>query len=366
MSKRAYFLILVFFIIGVLFLAERILALKQAPDPYATDRFIRLKELKSSFYGFLIPSEYNMRDADSLIKKKRLFRTDENGFIMPSRIYNEPDSTVVFLGGSTTECKHVEEKNRFPYLAGRFIEKETGLKINSYNSGVSAGDSLHSIDLLLNKIIPMEPDIVVLMHNINDLTILLLEGTYWHENPARCLIVKLDLKPSVRGILKEIKDVFFPNLYSALYVALHPKTEPDQFSHVRGKRIDIDEDYLVNEFQANLQVFVDICKARNILPVLMTQHNRIKYNPDSAIKESLKKLKREHDISYEAYKNIYGLFNEAIRETGFKNDILVIDLDKAVPKEKEYMWDAVHLNDIGSRLVAEIISRDLKPLIIKK
>jgi len=113
-------------------------------------------------------------------------------------------------------------------------------------------------------------------------------------------------------------------------------------------------------------VFVDICKARNILPVLMTQHNRIKYNPDSAIKESLKKLKREHDISYEAYKNIYGLFNEAIRETGFKNDILVIDPDKAVPKEKEYMWDAVHLNDIGSRLVAEIISRDLKPLIIKK
>lgn len=98
----------------MLFLAEKILELKYPIlNPYATDRFIRLKEHKPSFSGFLIPSDYNMKNTDSLTQKRYLFRTDENGFIMPSRIYDKPDLSIVFLGGSTTECKHVDEKIDF-------------------------------------------------------------------------------------------------------------------------------------------------------------------------------------------------------------------------------------------------------------
>ena len=347
MNKKRYFLILLFFIIVMAFLAEKILALKTAPNPYATNRFIRLKEHKPSFSGFIGSG-------------KKLFRTDESGFIMPSRIHDEPDMTIVFLGGSTTECKTLNEENRFPYLVGRLIEKDVGLKVNSYNSGVSSSDSLHSIDILLNKVIPMEPDIVVMMHNVNDLNILLYEGTYWNSNPTRTHLVVLDLKPSVRDALKQIKDLLFPNLYNALYVTFHPKSELDEFSHIRGKRIDIDRAYLVDEFKKNLLLFINICKARNIAPVLMTQPNRFKDDPDQELVDLMRKLRVENGITYKAYKEIYDSFNEAIREVGVDNGVLVIDLDKEVPKEKEYMYDAVHLNDYGSRFVAGIISRELK------
>lgn len=354
MNKKKYFLLLLFFVIGTALLAEKILALKSTPNPYATNRFIRLKELKPSFSGFLGSSG-----------RQVLFRTDENGFIIPSRIHGEPDLSIVFLGGSTTECKAVNEENRFPYLAGRFIEKETGLKVNSYNAGVAASDSLHSIDILINKVIPMKPDIVVMMHNINDLSILLFEGTYWHENWTRSPIIALELQPSLRGILKQIKDLLFPNLYSTLYVVFHLNTETDEFSHVRGKKINIDKAYLVNEFKMNLQLFINICKARNICPVLMTQANRFKDMPDQEIIDSMQKLEAENSITYKAYKEIHNLFNDAIKEVGADNNILVIDLDKEVPREKAYMYDVVHFNDTGSRLAAEIISRDLKPVIKK-
>jgi lysophospholipase L1-like esterase len=351
MNKKKYFLVLLFFVIGVAVLAEKMLALKSTPNPYATDRFIRLKELKPSFSGFLGSS------------RKILLRTDENGFIMPSRIHEEPDLSIVFLGGSTTECKAVNEENRFPYLAGRLIEKNTGLKVNSYNSGVAANDSLHSIDILVNKIIPMKPDIVVMMHNINDLSILLFEGTYWHKNRTRSPIIALEFKPSLRGILKQIKDLLFPNLYSTLYVAFHLNTETDEFSHARGKKIIIDKANLLNEFKMNLQLFINICKARKISPVVMTQPNRFKDTPDREIIDSMQKLKVENNITYKAYKEIYDLFNEAIREVGADNNILVIDLDRQIQQEEKYMYDVVHLNDTGSRLAAEIIARDLKPLI---
>ena len=348
MNGKKYLLVLLFFIIGMLFLTEKILARKNVmQNAYNTNRFIRLKEHRPSFSGVI-----------SL--NKRLFRTDENGFIMPSRIHDEPDLSIVFLGGSTTECKAVREDNRFPYLVGRLIEKDTRLKVNSYNSGVSSSDSLHSIDVLLNKVIPMEPDIVVMMHNINDLNILLYEKTYWNNNPTRTHLVVMDSRPSIRGTLKQIKDLLFPELYSALYVILHPKTEPDEFSHVRGRKIDIDSIYLIKEFENNLRLFINICKVRNITPVLMTQPNRFNNNPDQAVIDSMKKLETENEVTYKAYKEIYDLFNEAIRKTGYENNVLVIDLDRDVPKEKDYMYDVVHLNDNGSRFAAGVISKHLR------
>lgn len=354
MNKKKYLLVLLFFIIGMLFLTEKILARKNImQNAYNTNRFIRLKEHRPSFSGVFG-------------EDKIVFHTDENGFIMPSKLHDEPDFSIVFLGGSTTECKAVMEDNRFPYLVGRLIEKDTRLKVNSYNSGVASSDSLHSINILLNKVIPLDPDMVVMMHNMNDLSILLYEGTYWNNNPTRTHLVILDLRPSFRGILKQIKDLFFPNLYSALYVALHPKTEPDEFGHIRGKRININKAYLTSEFKMNLQLFIDICKIRGISPVLMTQANRFKNDPGPEIMNSMKKLEEQNSITYRAYKEIYDLFNEAIRETGVENNVLVIDLDKEVPKEKEYIYDVVHLNDNGSRLAAEIIKRDLKPLTIKR
>ena len=57
---------------------------------------------------------------------------------MPSKVHDHPDLTLAFLGGSTTECIYVDENNRFPYLAGRLIEEQTGLKVNSYNAGRAA------------------------------------------------------------------------------------------------------------------------------------------------------------------------------------------------------------------------------------
>ena len=92
-----------------------------------------------------------------------------------------PDKVIVFLGGSTTECMFVDEDHRFPYVAGQILEQETGAKINSYNGGMSGSNSLNAIDILINKVIPLKPDVVVFMENINDLSTLLYEGTYWNK-----------------------------------------------------------------------------------------------------------------------------------------------------------------------------------------
>ena len=102
----------------------------------------------------------------------------------------KPDLTLVFLGASTTACIYVEEESRFPYLVGKLLAQKTGKKITSINSGVGGNNSLHSLDILLNKIIPVRsPTSWCMMHNINDLVALIYDRTYWSKNPTRQPIV---------------------------------------------------------------------------------------------------------------------------------------------------------------------------------
>jgi hypothetical protein len=41
----------------------------------------------------------------------------------------------------------------------------------------------------------------------------------------------------------------------------------------------------------------------------------------------------------------------------------VIDLAKKIPPEKEFLFDAVHLTDQGSKVAAQIIQEALRPIM---
>ena len=68
-------------------------------------------------------------------------------------------------------------------------------------------------------------------------------------------------------------------------------------------------------------------------------------------------------IPVSEFMELYAKFNEAIREVGQDNGVLVIDLAALIPQDKQYMYDVVHLNTRGSQLAAQVISERLQPLV---
>jgi hypothetical protein len=305
---------------------------------------------------------------DTLKRQEYLLRIDDDGFIMPSKKYEHPDIALLFLGGSTTECRFVEEENRFPYLTGVLLEKAFNIKVNSYNGARSGNHSLHSMDILLNKGFPLKPNIAIMMHNINDLNILLYEKSYWNRNLSRSVIFDIN-QEIVANFFKIIRDRWIPNLAAALHNfdkwlrSLRKEkaaaSNQDEFAQVRGQTLKIDEDALNKEFAMNLQAFIDLCRARQVTPVLMTMASRLKDKPDGIIAGTVQKS----SIDYATYKALFDSFNETIRRKGRENGVLVIDLAKVTPQEKEYLYDIVHHNDRGSIMTAEIIKEQLSPLI---
>jgi hypothetical protein len=370
--KKVIFLIVVLAMVGLAVVTETILAhrnhgLRNIPG---TKRYIKLREFNPLYSDVLVPDQGAMRMSDSLAQKEYRLRVDRQGFIMPAQIHPHPDLIIAFLGGSTTECTYVDEKARFPYLVGRLLGQETHLKVNSYNAGRSGNNTLHSLNVLLNKVVNLKPDIVVMMHNINDLAILMYEKTYWNTNPSRSPII--EKKPNFKTVGKDleqtfhlVRDLTFPNLSRAIkkIFSFGRQSRGDEFKEVRGRKITINQDLLVREFSLNLQTFINICRARGIIPVLMTQPSRLTDHPDPLIKRLMHNLEISQGITYGEFKGAFDRLNQTIREVGAKNQVLVIDLAREIPPVKENICDVAHFNDRGSRLVAARIAVDLTPVI---
>ena len=326
-------------------------------------RYIKLREHQPLTQMRLRFPKAHLRFTDNVFTKIYKLDIDANGFVKPSPKYAHPDVSLVFLGGSTTECIYVDEEHRFPYLAGNILEKETGRKINSYNGGLSGNNSLHAIDLLVNKVIPLHPQVVVFMENVNDLSTLLYEKTYWSRNTTRA---PLETLKKVKLVGNFLKDILIPHInfaYRNLMYALFPRHE-DEFAGARGKKLEVDRAKLARQFAANLQIIVDVCRDWGITPVLMTQGNRITDHPDPVVAAYVGQYGTDTGISYQDFKALYDLFNDTIRQVGKKNGVLVIDLAREVPPDKEHFYDMVHFNDAGSEDAAKIIAAQLKALIV--
>jgi hypothetical protein len=335
-------------------------------------RYINLREILPLVDTVDVPPDKAVRTSDGLVQKPYRVRTDANGFMLPYNRYDKPDLTLVFLGGSTVACIYVDEAQRYPYLVSQLLEQKTGKKITSINSGVGGNNSLHSIDILLNKIIPMQPEVVVMMHNINDLVALIYDKTYWGNNPSRQPIVDFYFYKNLTG-LKSLstlaRDLYIPNLHAATRILSHKvfgkkvRDQDDDFAYIRGKKLVIDEAAILNEFKMNLQTFINICRARRITPVLMTQFNRYKSHPDPKVLAAMQGFQSDSGISVSEFMDLYAKFNEAIRAVGKQNGVQVIDLANLIPQDSKYIYDVVHLNTQGSQLAARVISDQLQPLV---
>jgi len=122
------------------------------------------------------------------------------------------------------------------------------------------------------------------------------------------------------------------------------KDPDDEFAYIRGKQLTVDQAAILDEFTMNLNTFINICRARRITPVLMTQFNRYKVNPDPKVLKAMQGFQSDAGISVSEFIELYARFNQAIREVGKANGVLVIDLAALIPQDQQYMYDVVHLN----------------------
>jgi GDSL-like Lipase/Acylhydrolase family len=269
-------------------------------------------------------------------------RTDDRAYLLPIRHFDHPDATIVFLGGSTTECAAVDEELRFPALVSTLLE-EHGLHVTTLNAAKSGNATQDSLNVLLNHVVEDHPDVVVMMHAANDVGILYQAGSYRSRMGA-----PMTFAVPLRWALQA------GSAHSWLLGALRNWTvgslHPADFQ-VRAEKKSERADLPVDEFEHRLRAFVGIARAFDIVPVLMTQPlitMRTALTPDWT-----------DPVNQER-------FNETIRRVAADEDVVLIDLARYVAEEvpgwnepMNVFYDGVHVTNHGSRIYADYITRRL-------
>jgi len=342
--------------------ADLIVGMTQTKEWYVGEsgRSILLREHPRNLAIKIRPGQDYLAVSEGLEARDFSFRTDADGFILGPEKHTGPVD-ITFIGGSTTACAYVDEESRFPSLTAQLLRKTAdGSSIHTQNAGVPANHTLHSTLNLITKILPYKPRIVVIMENVNDLSLLAMTGSYWRAPPSRALIQNPNAgeqQASVRSTARSIKDFLIPNIWNLLrpFLAGHVISGAvDEFENFRNATVDVS--HIAGDFRASLVGVVALLRAWGIEPVLMTQFNRIDAQ-DIFVKQTYEKAGGR--VPWPDMVLRYKQFNEVIRDVAKDSGVYLIDLDKLIPHSKKYIYDAVHLNDAGSRLVAETVAREI-------
>lgn len=316
------------------------------------ERSLILREPRPSSDLSQNPPQDLLLVADGLENRPYRLRVDENGFIKPSAVHEKAEVSVVFLGGSTTECRFVDEEQRFPHLVGRNLEASLGKRVNSFNTGRVGNNTLHCDLLLQGKVLPMRPNAAVLMECISDLASLMVLGDYWGRNATPGIIQDKDYNP--------VKTWIIHNLVGHNQTPAMLNGEPGE---IRNPAQRMTPQELSSRFRKNIELFVFVCRQHDITPVLMTQFNRLTERPASNLEKQLEPVYTSWGMNYERYRVCYNALNETMRAVAREQNVLLVDLDRLVPKTKAYMYDVVHLNADGSRFVADLVAKSLEPVL---
>jgi lysophospholipase L1-like esterase len=278
-------------------------------------------------------------------------RTDGRSYILPSFQHDDPEATVVFLGGSTTECFAVREDLRFPALVSTLFS-EQGLEVNTLNISRSGANLHDCLNVLLNHAINDHPDIAVLMEASNDAGYLRHDGNYLRsmgrtasmKDLAKWAVQIASARSHVIGLVRK----------SASSHLLRP-ADPARDWRQTATPVDSAR---AEMYRRRLRVFVHMCRDFGIVPVLMTQ-------PFSRQTTSLTPAWLDATAQDQ--------FNEIVREVGRAEGAPVIDLVRYLQEEipgwnepNRIFYDAIHVTDNGSRVYAGYIADRLRPLILER
>ena len=123
---------------------------------------------------------------------------------------------------------------------------------------------------------------------------------------------------------------------------------------------------IVSSYKASILSFVSVAKAWGVTPILMTQFNRVN-EKDKLFRKSFKKVATpgNYDAEILQYVSAYNKFNQIKRDIAKAENIPLIDLDRLVPSTSKYIYDSIHLNEVGSEYVGQIISDFFEKEIVK-
>ncbi|WP_249133120.1 glycosyltransferase family 25 protein [Bradyrhizobium sp. AUGA SZCCT0182] len=161
---------------------KRALANTVYPPSQNAERAIRLKEYPPLASISNTPSDDYVKARQALEQKPYLLETDALGFIRGTNSPTQSTHTLVVLGDGVVECMYLDPDDRFCAKLETLARGEFGVDVAVKNGGYSGATTLHMLNVFMNKIIPMKPDLVILMTGNVDVDVAHVPASFWSRD----------------------------------------------------------------------------------------------------------------------------------------------------------------------------------------
>ncbi len=256
--------------------------------------------------------------------------------------YNKPENTmrIIAVGGSTTVNAGAFEAAGIDYsmaLERRLKSGYQEVDFEVLNAGGDAFSTAHSLINIQFRLAEMSPDVILLMHNINDSTVnYFLDGAT--PDYSNKYLQSYFLNPNLQGTLS-----FTGFLTQSRFLSRFglPQILANKLGDIRPEN---DFQYGLRLFRRNLVTIASVCRLHGIELVLLTQ-------PSSM---------QEHQfVSMDAFL----AYNNEIEEVATEHGVRFIDMFSKMGHDGEYFTDEVHYTPLGVERFADIVVSEMGPMV---
>lgn len=357
-------------IVCVSALAEMALRLV-APVPNPYEELARLKPQINQYIRFEYPRDYaattEAEDGLPGLAGTHHFTTNNMGFRGDSLLDPKPpgEFRIFMVGGSTTECFYLDDDDDMARVVQRELSvvAPAGSVVRVYNAGLSGAASDDHVATISQRLVHFEPDMIVVLCGINDLSRSIYNYDYRHYveyRPAyrkplykrllmklqitrRLLILSQKVRPSPKR-LQESRTLV--TSYQGLIGLQRSVAETNE-----APRTD-EQSYAIN-----LRTMAGIAKANHVQLVFMTQQTtwNSKVDPDARSHHWMRYRAEAPGTSEEGVTFREDLMdaamerlNNQMRQVAGANSIPLVDLARTIPKSLQYFYDDCHFNTLGA------------------
>jgi lysophospholipase L1-like esterase len=287
---------------------------------------------------------------------------------------------IFCIGGSTTECNYIDDQDVWTEQLNQRLQEKipSDVIIDVINAGRAGHSTREHITMLAQRVIPFNPDLVIVMAGINDM-VLQMARDYspcredWRSQytlyagwipKSKYLICSLSqiirrvvLNRHGPGRRDELGN-FVQDLEGKWYKWMRARLRQRPIERLTDPNC-----FPRPEYEQNLRTLIGICRANDIPVLLLTQPALYRSDLDEYEQSLLWFTLGDRHYSPGDMALLLNRYNECMRKVAEKLYVPLVDLAVQLPRDTKVFYDDCHFNVSGCAAVAEIIEEALLKML---
>ena len=267
---------------------------------------------------------------------------------------------IMIYGGSAVFDYNSARGQDWPHRIENLIRGMGHKNVEIINAGIPGHASFDSLGRLFAEGHFYAPDYVVLYNTWNDIK-------YFREDdPILRTFKPYEVESDPRLFYRNALDRWLSNL-SQTYVRVRQKyygwvVRAGAEGRARHEELSTYvSDRALRQYRLNFQLFADLARNINAIPIFMIQGRQIA--SDNSEDE---KKKISYSYAGLTHQRLFEAFSEAdmiIREVAREKDVLLIEYGERLTGKNEYFRDLIHLTEAGSAELAKGVAAELSRVL---